>query len=52
VILDIPILQEPGSGDLYRIGQILLDAVTGEVVNSDTLAEELRVHAAVGVKRV
>jgi hypothetical protein len=46
VDLEVPNLAQPGSGALYRIGQILLDAVTGEVQNGDVLAEELQTHAA------
>jgi hypothetical protein len=46
VDLGLPNLAQPGSGALYRIGQILLDAVTGEIQNADALAEELQVHAA------
>ena len=46
VILGLPSLEQPGTGNLYRVGQIVLDAVTGEIQNSDGLAEELQVHAA------
>lgn len=46
VILGLPNLAQPGSGALYWIGQILLDAVTGEIQNPDALAEELQMHAA------
>ena len=46
VILGLPNSAQPGSGALYRIGQIVLDAVTGEIQDADALAEELRVHAA------
>jgi hypothetical protein len=46
VVLGLPNLDQPGTGDVYQVGQILLDAVTGEVQNADALAEELRVHAA------
>jgi hypothetical protein len=46
VDMGVPNLAQPGSGALYRIGQILLDAVTGEVQNGDALAEELLAHAA------
>lgn len=46
VILSLPNLAQPGSGALYRVGQILLDAVTGEVENADTLAQELQASAS------
>jgi phosphoglycerate dehydrogenase-like enzyme len=41
VILGLPNLAQPGSGALYRIGQIVLDAVTGEIQNGSELAAEL-----------
>jgi hypothetical protein len=41
VVLGLPNPTQPGSGALYRIGQILLDAATGEIHNADTLAQEL-----------
>jgi hypothetical protein len=46
VILGQPNLDQPGTGNLYRIGQIILDAVTGEVQNTEALIKELQVHAA------
>jgi hypothetical protein len=46
VILGVPNLDQPGTGDVHRVGQIVLDAVTGEVQNADTLVEELQAHAA------
>jgi hypothetical protein len=45
-MLGLPNLAQPGSGALYRIGQIMLDAVTGEAQNPTALAQELRVHVA------
>ena len=50
VVLGIPTLDQPGSGELYRVGQILLAAVTGEIEGADTLAEELRGHVAATVR--
>lgn len=45
VILGIPNLDRPGTGELVRVGQIMLDATTGEVQKRETLAEELQGHA-------
>lgn len=50
VILGIPNTAQPGSGALYRVGQIMLDAVTGEVEDGETLAEELKASAAAIVR--
>ena len=41
VILGLPNLAQPGSGAMYRIGQIVLDAETGEVQDGPDLAAEL-----------
>jgi len=41
VILGLPNMAQPGSGAMYRVGQIMLDAVTGKVEGADALAEEL-----------
>jgi hypothetical protein len=46
VMLGLPNPAQPGSGALYRIGQIVLDASSGEVQNADALAEELQTHVA------
>lgn len=46
VILGIPNLEQPGTGNQQRIGQLLLDAVTGEVQNPDLLVETLQQHGA------
>jgi hypothetical protein len=46
VIFGLPNVAQPGSGALYRIGQIVLDAVTGEIEDADALAQELQVNAA------
>ncbi len=46
VMLGLPNPAQPGSGALYRIGQILLDAMSGEIQDADALAEELQVHVA------
>ncbi len=47
VILGVPNLQKPGAGDRLRIGHISMDAVSGEILNSESLAEELQNNAAV-----
>jgi hypothetical protein len=44
VVLALPNEVQPGSGALYRLGQIVLDAMTGEVEDAAALAEELRAH--------
>jgi hypothetical protein len=41
VILGVPNLGQPGTGDVHRVGQILLDAVTGEIQNAETLVEAM-----------
>ena len=46
LILGTPNLEQPGTGNLQRVGQILLDAVTGEVQNSDLLMETLQQYGA------
>jgi hypothetical protein len=47
VMLGTPSLEQPGIGDVHRVGQILLDAVTGDVQNAEALVEELRVYATI-----
>jgi hypothetical protein len=44
VLLALPNTVQPGSGALYRIGQIRVDAASGDVENAEALAAELRVH--------
>jgi hypothetical protein len=46
VVLGIPNLDQPGSGALYKVGQILLDAESGEVENAAELIEELQANAS------
>ncbi len=46
VTLGRPNLEQPGSGDLFRIGQITLDAITGEIQHPTTLIELLQANAA------
>ena len=46
VVLGTPSLDQPGKGNSYRVGQIRLDAATGEIQDTDTLAEDLLSHAA------
>jgi hypothetical protein len=46
IMLELPNTVQPGSGVLYRIGQIALDAVTGEIQDADALAAEMQAHAA------
>jgi hypothetical protein len=45
VRLTVPRLDRPGTGVVNRIGQIHLDAVTGEVMAADTLVDDLRAAA-------
>ena len=46
VVLGIPNLSQPGSGAMYRVGQIAVNAITGEVQDADTIAQELQENAA------
>lgn len=46
IVLSEPDLTSPGQGKSLRVGQIVLDAVTGEVLEADRLIEELRTYAA------
>jgi hypothetical protein len=46
VILGVPNLAQPGSGALYKVGQISLDATTGAIENPDDLIQELQTSAA------
>jgi hypothetical protein len=46
VMLGIPNKAQPGSGALYSVGHILLDAATGAVMDAEARAAELRVHVA------
>lgn len=46
VILGLPTLDHPGSGDLFRVGTIEVDAASGEILNQLELAEELHASAA------
>ena len=46
VILGIPNLEQPGSGAMYKVGQIMLDAETGEIENASEVAQELQQNAA------
>jgi hypothetical protein len=50
VILGVPNSVQPGSGAMYRVGQIMLDAVSGEIADADALAEELRASASAVVR--
>lgn len=45
VFLSAPQLDKPGTVTRNHIGQIRLDATSGEIVESATLAEELRANA-------
>ncbi|MBK8047254.1 MAG: hypothetical protein IPK16_09115 [Anaerolineales bacterium] len=49
-ILGMPDLDHPGTGDLFRVGMIEIDAMTGEVLNPEQLAEELHISAASAVR--
>jgi hypothetical protein len=46
VMLALPNETQPGSGALYNVGQIWLDAATGAVQDAESLAADLRVHVA------
>ena len=46
VILGLPDLDRPGTGDLFRIGRIEVDATTGEVLHQEQLSQELHSTAA------
>ena len=50
VILGLPDLTHPGTGDLFRVGMIEVDATTGEVLNREQLAQELHTSAAAAVR--
>jgi len=50
VILGLPDLDRPGTGDLFRIGMIEVDATTGEVLNQEQLFQELHTSAAAAVR--
>jgi hypothetical protein len=49
VILGLPDLHNPGTGDLFRVGMIEIDATTGVVLNQAQLAQELHTSAAAAV---
>ena len=46
VILGVPNLAQPGSGAMYKVGQISLDAASGAIENPDDLIQELQTSAA------
>ncbi len=50
VILGLPDLEHPGTGDLFRVGMIEVDATSGEVLNQEELAQELHTSAAAAVR--
>jgi hypothetical protein len=50
VILGLPDLTHPGTGDLFRVGMIEVDATTGEVLNREQLVQELHTSAAAAVR--
>jgi hypothetical protein len=50
VILSMPNLSEPGTGERHRIGQIAIDAVSGEIYNTEEMAEELQNNATLAVR--
>ncbi|MFZ4850500.1 MAG: hypothetical protein ACOYL7_15355 [Caldilinea sp.] len=39
VILGLPDLEHPGTGDLFRVGMIEVDATSGEVLNQEELVQ-------------
>jgi hypothetical protein len=49
VVLGLPSLATPGTGDRYLIGKIVVDAVTGEIVDPERCAAELHANAAAAV---
>ena len=44
VVLGVPDLAAPGQGTTQRIGQITVDAISGEVMTAPELAAELQRH--------
>lgn len=50
VILGLPNLDHPGAGDLFRVGMIEVNAVDGEILNQQELAEELNKNAAAALR--
>ena len=46
VVLGLPSLTTPGTGDRYLIGKIVVDAVTGEIVDPERCAAELHANGA------
>lgn len=46
VVLGVPNLAQPGSGALYKVGQMMLDAQTGDVLDAEGLVEELQANAS------
>lgn len=50
VILGLPDLGHPGSGDLFRVGTIEVNAADGEVLNQLELAKDLHTSAAAAAR--
>ncbi len=50
VILGLPDLSRPGSGDLFRVGTMEVNAADGEVLNQQELAKELHASAAAAAR--
>ena len=46
VVLGVPNLAQAGSGALYKVGQMMLDAQTGDVIDAEGLVEELQANAS------
>lgn len=46
VVLGVPDITTPGTGDRYDVGRIEVDAVTGDILNPEELAEALHVRSA------
>jgi hypothetical protein len=50
VILGLPDLDRPGTGDLFRVGMIEVNATTGEILDQEQLAQELHTSAAAALR--
>lgn len=50
VILGLPDLDRPGTGDLFRVGMIEVNATTGEILDQEQLAGELHTSAAAALR--
>jgi hypothetical protein len=46
----LPDLDRPGTGDLFRVGMIEVNATTGEILDQEQLAGELHTSAAAALR--